>query len=661
MNAEVFPKKLLSTATSLLLAGVVTMLAPVSANETTVVSAATVTASQMAATKAWSEATFYQIFVRSFFDGNGDGIGDFAGIEQKLDYLNELGVNALWLTPIHPSPTYHGYSVTDYKAVNPDFGDMAAFKSLLASAHQKDMRVVIDFVANHTSEEHPWFQKMLAGDAQYQDFYRCADSAPDGNWGELAPNLYCFYSFGPQSGLPDLNYDNPAVRTAMKDVADFWIAQGVDGFRLDVAQAIGDGDWAKSVAWWQEFQAHVKAKAPNLFIVGEVNFDAQNGNAQIAPFYQGMNATFDFPLYNELVVTSAGITKDVLSLLNNSRAAYQQVNDQFIDATLIGNHDRARIASELNFAEEKIRKAVALQMTLPGTPFIYYGDEIGMRGGHDLQGDPHKREPMDWYKNGKGKGMVTMDPAQYAASAKNVIAADGISVEEQKADAGSLYNYYRNLISIRKQNPMLVHGNYSRVGTPEGTYGYVVTAKDAKDQLLVVHNQRLKDAQTLAITSAAQELISGIKYAKGDKLEIPAFGSVILKTAANVSPVALGDIPDDALDTSDVTLTVHVTVPDDTPKDARLYMPNSDDGWDPAVIASLDKTTLTKTGEFSYKIDITRPRGSRLEFKFFRGSWENSETDAAGNWTGNRVFLFVDDQADMDVNIQGWRDVDFKG
>jgi hypothetical protein len=374
-----------------------------------------------------------------------------------------------------------------------------------------------------------------------------------------------------------------------------------------------------------------------------------------------MDATFNFPLYNELVVTSAGIPKDILALLNQSRSEYSIFNPEFVDATLIGNHDRARIASELNFSEPKIRKAAALQMTLPGTPFIYYGDEIGMRGGHDLQGDPHKREPMDWYAKGDGEGMAKMSKATYAADSKNILPNDGISVEEERAEPTSLYNFYRQLIQIRKANPILSNGRFVRVGVLPNTYSYVVKGDSADYQLLVIHNQDMKNSQSVVITNDSQELLSEKPLRSGERLDIPAFGTVVLKTEIDSLPVALGPIMEEPLDTSDVTLSVTVNVPSDTPTDAMLYMPNSDDGWDPAVVSTLEQTTLTRVNESQYQINITRPRGSRLEFKFFRGSWENSETDAEGHWTGNRVFLFIDDTAEMDVNIQGWRDVDFKG
>ena len=609
----------------------------------------------------WHQKVAYEIFVRSFYDSNGDGTGDLAGVTAKLDYLADLGVDALWLMPITPGPTYHGYAVSDYTAINPDYGTLEDFKALIAAAHQHHIKVIPDLVVNHTSEQHPWFKAMLAGDASYQNFYRCGDQAVDGNWGQVAPGKYCYYSFGPQSGLPDLNYDEPAVRSEIKKVADFWLNLGVDGFRLDVAQDIGDGNDGYSVAWWQEFSTHVKLMKPDAFIIGEVNYDNPSDSAKIAPFLTGMNATFNFPLYNELVTAAAGLPKDLLATLNPIRAQYQAANPDFADGLVIGNHDRNRIASELNFIDSKIRRAVTWQMTLPGTPFIYYGDEIGMRGGHDLQGDPHKREPFDWYAAGDGQGMTTMTKAVYGAEAKNQIPFDGISLEEEQAAPDSLYHYYRQLIHLRKDNPILFNGHYQRVGTPQGTYGYQVTDSQADYNLLVVHNIDTAQSRDLLVTTKTTELLSNKTYQAGDHLTLPAYGSVILRTAASAVPVETGAIPDDAMDTSDVTLDIKVHVPANTPSDAQLYMPNSDDGWDPTTITVDPDTTLERVDASTFHIRVTRPRGTRLEYKFFRGSWASSETDVEGNWTGNRIFLFVDDQSEVDVNIQGWRDTNYQG
>lgn len=609
----------------------------------------------------WAKTSiFYQIFVRSFYDSNGDGTGDLKGVEQKLDYLNDLGVDAIWMNPIHPSQDYHGYTVKNYKEVNPDFGTIDDFKNLIRSAHEKNIKVVIDFVVNHTSSEHDWFVKALENDSLYKSFYRWNGSAIDGNWGLTSNGEYCYYSFGPQSYMPDLNYDEPLVRETIKETAKYWLDLGVDGFRLDVAQYIGDGDDAYSVEWWKEFKSYVKSINPKAYIVGEVNYDGINDNTKIAPYYQGMDSAFNFPAYNQFVVTAAGLNVDFLDTIKRARDEYEVYSENFNDTILIGNHDRTRIASELNFNVAKIKKAITLVMTMPGTPSLYYGDEIGMRGGHDLQGDPHKREPFDWYTSGTGTGMTEMNKAVYGADSKNIIAYDGISLEEQKNNENSIYEYYKKIIRIKKTHPMLFDGKYQRIGTIKNTYGYKVSSKSENYSLYVIHNQSLSEEKYIEIKKDnVTELISNTQYNTGKNLTIPIFATVILKSEGQGLPIDLLPIEDNNDENTICKLTIKIHVPENTPADAILYMPNSDDGWNPTDITANPECIATKINDSLYEISVERLKGTRMEYKFFRGSWETSETDINGDWTGNRVHLFVDSETIVDATIPGWRDTNY--
>ncbi len=237
--------------------------------------------------KWWNEVVWYEIFVRSFYDSDGDGIGDFNGLTQKLDYLNDgdpstdtdLGIGGIWLMPIHPSPSYHGYDVTDYRGINTDYGTMEDFKNFLAAAHERGIKVIIDYVMNHTSTEHPWFQASAAGDSHFRDFYRWEDSNPGytGPWGQQVwhqrnGDYYYGLFWG---GMPDLNYENPAVKDSMFAISDFWIEDiGVDGFRQDAVLYIDeDGSTLKNTPetfqFWQDFTTNLKAANPDAFSVGE--------------------------------------------------------------------------------------------------------------------------------------------------------------------------------------------------------------------------------------------------------------------------------------------------------------------------------------------------------------------------------------------------------
>lgn len=604
-------------------------------------------------------AVFYEVFVRSFSDANGDGVGDLAGVTAKLDYLKSVGVDAVWLMPIHPAASYHGYDVIDHGAINPDYGTQEDFKRLVEAAHQRNMRVVIDWVVNHTSNQHVWFKKAVAGDAAYVDYYLWSDKKVDDNWQQAANGrwYYCWYG---NAGMPKLNYNNAKLRENIKSLAAFWLTQGVDGFRLDVAQDIGGSDRALTYSWWREFNAHVKSIKPSTYVVGEVNHDGLDDNTYHAPFFQGMDSTFNFPNYNFMLGMSTGLTRDILGALNTAHDEYTLFNPNYIDAITLGNHDRSRIASRLKSDPRLVRHSVTLMMTLPGTPFLYYGEEIGMRGGQDQQADPNKREPMDWYASGTGGDMAKMSRTVYGDDAKNLLPNDGISVEEQQNAPDSLLNYYRKLIALRKAYPMLFDGRYQRIGTPDDTYGYRVSAAGTPYALVVVHNQDIQTVKTLTLTvDNVTELLTGKTYKAGDAVSIPAFGSVILKVDGGVLPMAPLPVVNKANPIYRLTLTVHV--PSQTPDNAPVYLPNSDDGWDPTVIEACAKCTLAKIAPQTYRITLERERGTILEYKYFRDrGWDTAESAVNGDWNGNREAVFALPDATADDTVVGWRDTNFR-
>lgn len=599
-------------------------------------------------------SVFYEVFVRSFYDGNNDSIGDFKGVTAKLDYLKGLGIDALWLMPIYPASSYHGYDIKDYTTVNPDYGTMDDFRELINTAHSKGMKVVIDWVVNHTSNEHEWFKKSFAGDPEYAGYYRWSNTRIDDNW-VLASNGRYYYAWYGNPNMPKLDYTNPKVREKIKSLAAFWLQQGVDGFRLDVAQSIGGSDTALTYSWWSEFQSYVRTIKPTAYIVGEVNYDQLDGNTHHAPFYQGMNSTFNFPAYNYLLGMSTGLTRDVVGALSAAHDEYALYNPDYIDAITLGNHDRSRIASRLNFDLRLMKHAVNVMMTLPGTPFLYYGEEIGMGGGHNQQADPNKREPFDWYRSGTGPGMAGMTKAVYGAVAKNIIPSDGISFEEQQANPDGIYAHYRKMIALCHANPMLFDGHIQRIGTPADTYGYKVSAAGVSEAYYVVHNQSLTAASSLKLTESATELMSGKVYKAGDTVPLPEFGTVILKAKASQLPLAPMDVVNAANPIFRMTFRVHV--PPQTPADSPVYMPNSDDGWDPTVIEACAPCTATKLGDGLYAITLQRERGTILEYKYFRDKgWDSSESEADGNWNGNREAVFKTQDAVVDDTVVGWRD-----
>ena len=293
------------------------------------------------------------MFVRSFYDSNGDGIGDFQGIIQKLDYLNDgdpstttdLGVTGLWLMPIMPSPSYHGYDVTDYRAVNPDYGTMDDFKALLAAAHARGIAVLIDLPVNHTSSQHPWFTASAAGDPAYRDWYIWDDSCPTypGPSGQkvwIPLNDSCYYAVF-WDGMPDLNYRDPAVVAEMDDVARYWLEDvGVDGFRLDgLKHIIEDGkqqeNTPETLAWARDFQAYINSIKPDAIVVGEV----WSNSFTASTYVPNVDLVFEFDLAAAIVQSARGGNPNAVDSLQN-RATQLYPPGEY--ATFLTNHDQNR-------------------------------------------------------------------------------------------------------------------------------------------------------------------------------------------------------------------------------------------------------------------------------------------------------------------------------
>jgi alpha-amylase len=391
---------------------------------------------------AWfNEATLYQIFVRSFYDTDGDGIGDLEGVRQKLDYIQSLGVDTIWLNPHYPSLTYHGYDVVDYKAVNPELGSLDDFKRLLADMKQRGMRLIVDFVANHASRGHPFFQDAYGNPkSPYTKWFNFKDA-----------NNLSYASFFDVADLPEWNHTNPAVNAYLIEAALFWLSLGVDGLRADYARGV-------EYWFWRALRAAVKAQYPEAVLLGEV-WDGEPSVLQ-GYFEEGFDALFDFPWYFRLSGGESAVGKGVL---NGSvdpvllQLAYRAMLGLYPrGAQLVrfaSNHDTNRIASAVRGDTRRMRLAAALVLLSPGIPIIYYGEEIGMRGvkGPGPIYDEFRREPMDWYASEQGPGMTRW----FKPANRNNRPNDGISVEEQEQDPNSLLNEYRRLGRLRQAHSAL--------------------------------------------------------------------------------------------------------------------------------------------------------------------------------------------------------------
>lgn len=451
----------------------------------------------------WQAAVFYEIFVRSFYDSNGDGIGDFNGITQKLDYLEDLGVTGIWLMPIHPSPSYHGYDVTDYYAVNPDYGTMDDFKQLLEEAHQRGMHIIIDLVLNHTSFDHPWAQS--ANDSlisEYRNWYIWSDISDGSNWHK---GKYGYYYGLFCSCMPDLNYNNPEVTKQMLDVTRFWLQDiGVDGFRVDAAKhLIEEGDLVENTpathAWYQGFYEFYKSQNPQAYTVGEV-FGA---GALLTKIYsaQEFDHIFSFEMASGIVNSANGGSNSGI----DSAIKFSLMDaPDFNFATFLANHDQDRVMSVLDGDVEKAKVAAFLLLTSPGTPFIYYGEEIGMQG---KKPDEDIRLPMQWSAQ-ISAGFSTGTPWRAPNADYKVV-----NVAEQANDPNSLLSLYSQLIAFREVHSVLRTGQLHLLETNNSGV-YAILRVDSNERILVLVNLTTDSISDYKLTLEDAVLRDGAYEAK---------------------------------------------------------------------------------------------------------------------------------------------------
>ena len=448
----------------------------------------------------WREAVFYHAFVRSYADSTtgplaGDGIGDLRGMIERLDYLNDgdpatdtdLGVTAIWLMPIFESPSYHGYDVTDYFTIEPDYGTNEDFRELVEACHARGIRVILDMVINHCSWEHPWFRESVDPSSPKHDWFVWQRAAPTG---EGAPEHTVWHDkFQDQNGLlyygwfwhgmPDFNARSAGATGAIYDISRFWIEEmGVDGYRLDAIKHLIENGvvWAntdETIAWLEKYNAFLKSVNPGCFTVGEI-WDETEVVRRYIP--GSVDAAFEFTTcFATAEAINTGRAAPIARALRDAWAAY----DRGRYASFIGNHDMDRLRSRLGGSEAKCRAAATIQLTSPGTPFIYYGQEIGMTG---VKPDPDLRTPMQWAGDAARGGFTTGEPWR----ALNPDTAS-VNVARQQREAGSLLRLYKRLIRLRQQNPALGRGSFELVETgDERVLGYV--RKAAGQRVLVVVN-----------------------------------------------------------------------------------------------------------------------------------------------------------------------------
>ncbi len=439
----------------------------------------------------WNNSVFYEVFVRSFSDSDGDGIGDFAGLTAKLDYLNDgdpettsdLGVTGIWLMPIMESPSYHGYDVTDYFKVNPEYGTEEDFKRFLEEAHQRGIRVVIDMVLNHTSNDHAWFEDSTTPGSKHDNWYVWSAEDPGfaGPWGQdVWHNEGDRYYYGIfWEGMPDLNYRNSEVTAQMYEASRYWLEDmGVDGFRLDaIRHLIEDGEVQENTpethGWLQVYRDFLTEIAPEAMTVGEI----WSTTDDVVPYVEGgeVDLAFEFDLAEAMLAAAKGETRGpVAGAQFKAWNAYPP--GQY--APFLTNHDQERVMSQLGGDEGKARVAALLLLTSPGVPFIYYGEEIGMIG---TKPDEQIRTPMQWTGEAHA-GFTTGDPwikvkANYPE----------VNVAAQSSDPDSLWNTYRSLLHLRNNHVALRTGDYTKVDVADSKV-YAFLRSSPQETVLVLIN-----------------------------------------------------------------------------------------------------------------------------------------------------------------------------
>jgi alpha-glucosidase len=466
----------------------------------------------------WQRGVIYQIYPRSFQDGNGDGIGDLSGILRRLDYCAGLGVDALWLSPVYPSPMADfGYDVSDYTGIHPMFGTFADFERLVAEIKRRGMRLILDFVPNHTSDQHPWFVESRASRTNAKrDWYLWRDPAPDGgppnNWlsnfggsgWELDERTGQYYYHAFLKEQPDLNWRNPEVRAAMHDVLRFWLVHGVDGFRVDVlwhlikddqfrdnppnpAYRPGDPPHHSQIPLYTTDRPEVQDIVAGLrrvvdeskdrVLIGEIYLPLERLVAYYGTRLDGVHLPFNFQL-----LQSVWHARGLATLIDQYERALPQGG---WPNWVLGNHDKPRIASRVGVAQARV--AAMLLLTLRGTPTMYYGDELGML---DLRIPPERvqdpfeknvpglgfgrdpcRTPMQW-DGSRFAGFCAVEPWLPISDDYQVV-----NVEAEDADAASILTLYRQLLKLRREHSALSIGDYVPVAMTGDLLAYIRRAR----------------------------------------------------------------------------------------------------------------------------------------------------------------------------------------
>ena len=459
---------------------------------------------------------FYEVFVRSFADSDGDGIGDLRGLTAHLDDLNDgnpathddLGVTALWLMPVAESPSYHGYDVTDYRTIEPDYGTNDDFKALITAADERGIHVIVDLVMNHTSIDHPWFQDARTPGSEHDDWYVWSATRPEVSgpagatvWHPDGDRFYYGYFW---EGMPDLDLQNAAVTNELDSIARFWVDDmGVDGFRLDAARhLIEDGDQLadtpETLTWLKDFRSDVHANDPAALVLGETWTSTSAASRYVAE--GSLDLTFDFDLASQFLSAVRFGDPNSLTVIQGDVSASYPPGGY---AAFLTNHDQDRSFDVLGQDVAAAKQAATLLLTNPGVPFIYYGEEIGLQG---RKPDERIRTPLPWTGEAPGYGFTTGEP--WEAMADDVATTNVLA---ERPDPDSLLSHYRDLIALRAAHEALGTGaSFVPLMTASAGVYAVLRHAPGGDTVVVVSNLGKEPATDVSLSLDAGPLCGGL-------------------------------------------------------------------------------------------------------------------------------------------------------
>jgi alpha-amylase len=450
----------------------------------------------------WNDRVFYEIFVRSFADSDGDGIGDFVGMTERLDYLNDgdpgttddLGITGIWLMPVFDSPSYHGYDVADYRATQPEYGTIDELRRFVDEAHKRGIAVIMDLVINHSSSQHTWFSESGPEGSQTSDWYIWEDEAPDwrGPWGQDVWHERDdgFYYGIFWEGMPDLNLRSDAVTSEMHDIGSYWLdAVNADGYRLDAARhLIEDGsvqqDTPETYAWLADFTDAMHHTSADSLILGEIWTDSETVSSYVPG---SVDLAFEFKLAESFLSSmKAWNVTDIADAQEAVSRLYR--TGQF--APFLTNHDQDRLMSQLGGNVERAHVAAVWLLTAEGVPFVYYGEEVGLAG---TKPDESIRTPMPWTDNSIRVGFTTGVPWEAPDLG---FAEANVAVQTDKAD--SLLSTYRDLIHYRSASNALRFGTTTVLDTSAPVL-YAALRSFGDERVLILLNLSGREVSTYSV------------------------------------------------------------------------------------------------------------------------------------------------------------------